>query len=129
MRPIPCVLETPYAGNVDRNEIYARHCMAVLLKKGWAPFASHLLYTQPGVLDDSNPDERKMGMEAGFAIGDALNCPAFVFTDFGVSSGMTEGINKALRRGSMVYYLSLEASGGAYRAFLAECHEKGVTID
>lgn len=52
------LLESPYAGNVELNVTYARACMRDCLKRGEAPFASHLLYTQPGVLDDLVPNER-----------------------------------------------------------------------
>lgn len=31
------------------------------------PLASHLLYTQPGVLNDDIPEERTRGIEAGLA--------------------------------------------------------------
>ena len=61
------VLESPYAGNVERNVAYARACLADCLARGEAPIASHLLYTQPGVLDDTNPEQRKLGINAGFA--------------------------------------------------------------
>lgn len=61
------IIESPYAGDIDRNLRYLRACMADCLRRGEAPFASHGLYTQPGVLDDDKPDERKLGIEAGFA--------------------------------------------------------------
>jgi hypothetical protein len=35
--------------------------------RGEAPIASHLLYTQPGVLNDGVPAERAHGIEAGLA--------------------------------------------------------------
>src|SRR4029077_21043205 len=35
--------------------------------QGGGPFASHLLDTQPGVLDDQVPDERRLGIAAGLA--------------------------------------------------------------
>jgi len=37
--------------------------------RGEAPYASHALYTQPGVLDDSIPVERETGIEAGLEWG------------------------------------------------------------
>jgi hypothetical protein len=36
---------------------------------GEAPIASHLLYTQPGVLRDEIPEERRHGIDAGLAWG------------------------------------------------------------
>ncbi len=46
------ILESPYGGTpeeVERNVKYARACLRDCLLRGEAPFASHLLYTQPGV--------------------------------------------------------------------------------
>jgi hypothetical protein len=62
------VIESPYGRNVDgtvatpetieRNVRYLRACMADCLRRDEAPIASHALYTQPGVLDDTKPEER-----------------------------------------------------------------------
>jgi hypothetical protein len=59
------LIESPYAGDVERNEKYARACMRDCFERGEAPFASHLLYTQPGVLDDTLHHERALGIDAG----------------------------------------------------------------
>jgi len=64
------------------------------LSRGEAPIASHLLYTQPGILDDNIPEERKKGIESGLAWQRVADLIA-VYTDFGISSGMWEGIQKA----------------------------------
>lgn len=73
--------------------------MADCLSRDEAPFASHGLYTQPGVLDDTKPKEREKGMRAGFAWtsltsyrGDAK---CVVYADLGISPGMEEGIAHA----------------------------------
>jgi hypothetical protein len=61
------------------------------LKRGEAPIASHLLYTQPDVLRDDAPDERKLGIEAGLAwacVAEAM----VVYVDHGVSPGMRNAI-------------------------------------
>lgn len=86
------IIESPY-GNVDpdlieRNVQYARACMKDALERGEAPYASHLLYTQPGVLDDSLPAERLRGIEAGFAFRRFARRTAF-YVDLGWSQGMT----------------------------------------
>lgn len=88
------VVESPYAGDVERNVRYARLCLRDCLIKGEAPFASHLLYAQEGVLKDEIPAERKLGMEAGFAWGFVADA-VVVYTDLGVSEGMREGIVRA----------------------------------
>lgn len=63
------ILETPYAGRVALNIEFARACMADCLKRGEAPFASHLLYTQPGILDDTKSEERMLGISGGMNLG------------------------------------------------------------
>lgn len=82
------VLESPYAGDVGANVAYARAAMADSIRKhGEAPIASHLLYTQPGVLDDSLPEERALGIAAGLAWR-AVAQGAVFYVDRGWSKGM-----------------------------------------
>jgi hypothetical protein len=104
------VLESRYAGDVDSNLKYARACLADCLKRGEAPLASHLLYTQPGILDDSKPEERTLGINAGFAwnvLADAI----VVYTDLGISNGMRAGIALAEKNLIPVEYRQLESYG------------------
>ena len=110
------IIESPYAAanghSVAEHEEYARRCMADSLARGEAPLASHLLYTQPGILDDTNPDERKRGMAAGFAwisLADAV----VLYTDFGISAGMREGEERARRNGTPVIRRSLDPREGS----------------
>lgn len=81
------ILESPYAGDVEANLTYARSALADSLKRGEAPIASHLLYTQPGVLNDLLPDERALGINAGLAWR-AVAQGAVFYVDRGWSSGM-----------------------------------------
>lgn len=89
------VIESPYAGDVEANEGYARACMLDCLRRGEAPIASHLLYTQPGVLDDRIPEERQLGIEAGFAWARLADVVAF-YVDRGWSVGMRAALERAL---------------------------------
>ena len=89
------VLESPYAGNVERNLAYCRAAMHDCLRRGEAPFPSHALYTQPGVLDDTIPEERALGIEAGLQIGERMDATV-VYVDLGISSGMDKGIARAI---------------------------------
>jgi hypothetical protein len=94
----PVVIESPYAGDVETNLRYLRAAMRECLLKGEAPFASHAIYTQPGVLDDTKPDERSLGIKAGFVIAEALaraGAPRLFFQDQGYSRGMHLGVNHA----------------------------------
>lgn len=100
---IRVVVESPFAGDVQKNIDYARKCMADCLKRGEAPFASHLLYTQDGILDDDIPHERELGIEAGFVWGELAE-KVVVYQDLGISSGMQLGIDKASARGVPVEY-------------------------
>lgn len=105
MKPI-VILESPYAGDVERNVRYARACLRDCLLRGEAPYASHLLYTQPGVLDDSVLAERALGIEAGFAFRPAA-AMTVVYTDLGISHGMRLGVDDAVRFGRLVEYRTL----------------------
>lgn len=83
------VIESPFAGDVEKNLRYLRAAMRDCLSRNEAPFASHALYTQPGVLDDDVPAEREKGIRAGFAWGFRADRVVF-YTDLGWSSGMTK---------------------------------------
>ncbi len=104
------ILESPYGSDdprvVGRNETYARAAMRDCLTRGDAPVASHLLYTQPGVLVDRDPDERRLGIEAGLAWGRVAEVTV-VYGDLGVSPGMTQGIRRAEEEGRPVERRSL----------------------
>lgn len=100
------ILESPFAGDIERNIQYARACIRDSLLRGESPIASHLLYTQEGILDDTVPEERKRGIEVGLAwvpVSDAT----VVYADLGISSGMKAGIERAQRFGKPVFYREL----------------------
>ena len=100
------VIESPFAGNVERNLAYLRAAMRDCLLRGEAPFASHALYTQPGVLDDGKPDERALGIEAGLLWGEWADATV-VYADLGVSPGMAVGIERARKELRRVEFRSL----------------------
>ncbi|MEK7414304.1 MAG: hypothetical protein AAB263_13395, partial [Planctomycetota bacterium] len=76
------IVESPYAGDVERNVTYARAALADCLARGEAPIASHLLYTQPGVLDDLIPEQRTQGIQAGLAWARVADAAVF-YVDHG----------------------------------------------
>lgn len=102
------VIESPFGHptkvGMEENAAYGRMCMRDSLKRGEAPYASHLLYTQ--CLDDLKTDERKQGMEAGFAWGRAAQHVA-VYIDRGVSKGMLEGIKRHQAAGKTIEFRSI----------------------
>ncbi len=97
------ILESPFSGDVAKNMIYLRRCLHDSLSRGEAPIASHGLYTQPGVLDDNNPQERQWGIDAGL-VWHATGVKSVVYTDYGISKGMEYGIKKGEEHGSEIEY-------------------------
>jgi hypothetical protein len=95
------ILESPYAGDVEANVAYARACLRDCLERGEAPIASHLLYTQPGVLVDGDPFERKWGIDAGLVWSDQAQAAVF-YVDRGWSAGMRIAKMHHLERGVTV---------------------------
>ena len=106
-------LESPYAGGtpeeIEENVRYARACMADCLRRGEAPFASHLLYTQPGVLRDEVKEERKLGMTAGFEWSKQAALTV-VYTDRGITEGMKRGIELASGLCRAIEFRTLEGT-------------------
>jgi hypothetical protein len=86
---------------------------------GYAPFASHALYTQ--WLDDHDPAQRKLGIDAGFVIADALDgihmvgiseLAVLVGVDLGISSGMECGIKLHKQAGREIIEVRLGPDWG-----------------
>lgn len=104
------ILESPFAAkteaDLDANVDYARACMRDCLARGEAPFASHLLYTQPNVLRDGEPSERALGMQAGVAWIPASE-GTVVYIDRGISRGMRAGVTVALSQRKPIEIRSL----------------------
>lgn len=102
------ILESPYAGDIEANVSYARACVRDSLARYEAPIASHLLYTQPGILKDADPAERAQGIAAGLAWLHVANA-SVVYVDRGISTGMANGIRAAQAIGIAVEQRSLGA--------------------
>ncbi len=104
------LVESPFAdireAEADRNIAYMQAAMADCFARGEAPFASHGLYTQPGVLDDTKPDQRKLGIEAGLQWG-AYAQKTVVYVDRGISAGMKLGIERALKEHRPIEFRTL----------------------
>lgn len=92
------IVESPFAGDVEANIDYARRCVRDSLARGEAPIASHLLYTQPGILDDDIPAERAWGIDAGLAWRTVAQA-SVVYTDRGITKGMQYGMAAATDAG------------------------------
>ena len=92
------ILESPYAGDIETNMAYARAALRDSLMRGEAPIASHLLYTQEGVLDDTIPNERRLGIDAGHAWLDVAEAVVF-YVNLGMSPGMKAAWQRAQEAG------------------------------
>jgi hypothetical protein len=86
------VVESPYAGRIEVYRSYLIACLRDCFLRGESPYASHAI--GPLALRDDVPDERALGMRAGFAWRVPANATV-VYEDFGVSKGMAEGIAHA----------------------------------
>lgn len=99
------ILESPYAASathsIEEHLEYARACVRDSLSRGEAPIASHLLYTQSGILRDDVPEERVWGIEAGLA-WKAVSDLHVGYTDLGISRGMEYGLDQARRLGRSI---------------------------
>ena len=106
------VLESPYAGDVERNVEYALRAMKDSLSRSESPYASHLLLTQ--VLDDNDEAERQQSIHASLEAVRSAGLLA-VYEDYGISEGMQDAIDVARERGLTIDYrkiaLSPEAEG------------------
>lgn len=85
-----CYTESVRREEAARNACYLAACLRDSLNRGEAPFASHGLYTLPGVLCDDVLEERKRGISAGFAWRSAADASVF-YVDLGWSRGMRAG--------------------------------------
>jgi hypothetical protein len=85
------IVESPYAGDIERNLSYVRAAMRDCLLRNESPFASHAFYTQQGVLNDNDESERNRGINAGFIWREVAE-KTVVYTDLGISRGMELGI-------------------------------------
>lgn len=94
---IKVILESPYAGDIIENLKYARECVRDSLSRGEAPIASHLLYTQDGILDDNIPEERQWGISAGLEWKSVADKHIF-YIDRGISKGMEYAMNFATEK-------------------------------
>jgi hypothetical protein len=99
-------LNAPTREGVEENKAYARACVLDSLRRGEVPYASHVFFDQPGLLDDLRPGERRLGMEAGLAWGEVADLVA-AYLDRGVSNGMRAGIALAKTRKQAIHFRSI----------------------
>jgi len=105
------------------NRKYAKACIKDCLKRGEAPYASHLLFDQSGLLNDMNEEERQLGMNCGFIWNEAAVLTA-VYVDRGFSSGMKMGLENARKCNRKVEFRSLGRYNQEWLEFFQKAYEK-----
>lgn len=119
------IVESPWqAEDLRKNRNYARRAVRDSLRLGEAPIASHLLYTQPGVLKDEDIEQRSHGITAGLAWSEVADAAVF-YADYGFSVGMLHALKEHSRLGTPVEirYLFKRRAASAKRT-----SEKAATI-
>jgi hypothetical protein len=92
----------------ERNRHFAFRCVRAEIDRGRAPFASHVFFDQPGLLDDANPKQRTAGMAIGQAWSAVDQCRVRKFyLNRGHSSGMEFGKTKAREFCQVIHPLHL----------------------
>jgi hypothetical protein len=98
---ITVVIESPYAGDVEENTKYLHECCQDCLQRGESPYASHGFFTH--FLDDNNPYERALGIDAGLAWSARADL-IVIYTDLGYSDGMKKAIIAHQKAGRDIEY-------------------------
>ena len=101
---IPVTLESPWKGDIERNEKYLQECIKHCIYLNEAPFASHWMYTK--ALNDSNSHERAIGIQAGYGWMQYASAVVF-YIDYGMSSGMHNALDAALALGKEITFRKL----------------------
>lgn len=95
------IIESPFAGGFA-NVKYGRQCVRDSIDRGESPFASHLLFTQKGILDDSVASERALGISAADGWLESADHVA-IYLDLGLTVGMVIGLKKAFTLGKPIH--------------------------
>lgn len=111
------VLESPFAGNCNLNVAYARMALRDSLMRGESPIASHLLYTQKGVLDDNIEHERCKGINAGLDWLGVCHYQVF-YVDLGWSNGMIAAKDRAVNSGIKIEERLIFDCTGSLKEFI-----------
>ena len=102
------IIESPFATSDDKQRLdyakYLERAVADCLARDEAPFASHGFYTK--FLKDYMKDERELGIACGLAWMLAAD-KVYVYSDYGTSAGMQQGIDFALENHLPVVYVTI----------------------
>jgi len=102
------IIESPFAGNVERNRMYARLSMNIALTEhDESPLAFHTIYTQ--CLSDADPMHRKMGITRSFPWYEVADKVVYMI-DRGISTGMHDGFITAQEMGRNIEFRTASTS-------------------
>ena len=92
---------SPFAGDTRKNTAAALRYCRFVINEGYLPVASHIMYAASGMLRDSVPKERELGMLLG--LGLLRSChEVWVFGE--PSPGMEQEIREAEMLGKPIRY-------------------------
>lgn len=105
------IVETPYRATTPiariAHKLYLARALRDCYERGESPYASHAI--GPMGLSDDNEDERAIGIRAGEEWRAAAEATV-VYSDYGVTKGMRDGIDAAKDLGQPIEYRSLRTS-------------------
>ncbi len=102
-RPIVYIC-SPYAGDIETNVVAASRYSRFAVEKGYIPIAPHLLF--PQFLNDSDPNERELGLFFGNAI--MSKCSEIWVFGSKISNGMAAEIKRARWKNYRLRYFTEE---------------------
>ena len=101
------IVESPYRGkDVNSNIAYARAAVRDCIDRNELPFASHLLYTQVGVLNDDVASERNLGIGLNLEMIQRADLVA-AYVDHGLSTGMISALHYAQTQNVKIQFRKL----------------------
>jgi hypothetical protein len=90
------IIESPYRAATAKEKYenlrYLEACIADSIHRGESPYASHRMI--PGALNDLIPEERDLGIRAGYAWWKVASKVVF-YLDHGWSEGMKRALHRA----------------------------------
>ena len=100
------IVETPFdADRVEEHTNYLHLCLRDCLMRGEAPLAA-AAYRQPNIVNNADPWERRLAIYAGTEWAATAEA-TIVYSDFGITAEMQEGIACADGLGRVIEYRKL----------------------
>ncbi|MCH4065019.1 MAG: hypothetical protein LKE99_11475 [Lachnospiraceae bacterium] len=94
-RPIVYIC-SKYRGDTEKNAADALKYCRFAVRRGCIPIAPHIFFAHSGILNDADPEERKLGMFIGIILLD--RCEEVWIFGNELSDGMKREYDRAVRR-------------------------------